>query len=238
MKNQSTNGWVYLSGGMQYALNLGAKWREVCGERLTALGYDPINITELDVAYTEAHGSVTDIAYKTGVTDNELQIKSNIRHQFITTDLLLIRNNTDLVVAYYDESFRQGSGSFSECQCAYDNEKPLFIVSEFQHIPSWLKSLATKTFHHPLGSDYAFEELYKYLGELPLGILKTDCYGNHHSGSQYLCSLCGSVFEKSKHHFVSKISPLYCKSCVDIVKETRERHADRYEFVVSQLYKE
>lgn len=230
-------GLAYLSGGMEKAVNLGAKWREVCSERLVAMGYKSIDITALDVAYTQAHGSVTDAGYTVGADASELQIKSNIRRQFIYTDLRLIRDDCDFVIAYYDQSFKDGSGSFTECQAAYDSKKPLFIVSEFAHTPSWLKSLATKTFY-AARSDFAFEQLYDYLGALPPGILKTDRYGNHGSGSHYLCSLCGDVFAKTKQHFVSEVSPLLCKSCVDIVQQTRERHADRYEFAVKYLNKE
>ena len=66
-------------------------------------------------------------------------------------------------------------------------------------------------------------------------IAKRDAYGNHHSGTHYLCSLCGTAFEKGKTHFVSKVSPLYCKTCVDIVKTTFESHADRYQFFLDYL---
>ncbi len=228
-------GLAYLSGGMEKAVNLGAKWREVCTKRLEAMGYASIDITALDVAYTKSHGSVTDAGYVIGKDASDLQIKSNIRHQFIYTDLRLIRDDCDFVIAYYDQSFKDGSGSFTECQAAYDNEKPLFIVSDFEHVPSWLKSLATKTFYSP-NTEFAFERLMDYLDSLPPGILKVDRYGNHNAGSHYLCSLCGEVFGKTKQHFVSKVSPLLCKGCVDVVQQTRERHADRYEFAVKYLY--
>jgi len=138
--------------------------------------------------------------------------------------LRLVKDNCDAVIAYYDQSFKDGAGSFAECQCAYDNGKPLLVVSDFEHVPGWLKALSTKVF-------YNFSTLYGYLEQLPDGILKTDKYGNHHSANHYLCSLCGETFEKTKHHFVSKISPLYCKGCVDIVQKTREENADRYQFI-------
>ena len=50
------NGTIYLSGGMQFAANLGAEWRKRCGERLKEMGFFPLDITELDVAYSNAHG--------------------------------------------------------------------------------------------------------------------------------------------------------------------------------------
>lgn len=225
-----TRGVLYLSGGMQYAKNLGEGWRIECGAELNKIGYTPLDITHLDKAYTAAHGQV----YLSKDTKNFLQYKSNIRRQFIYTDIRLIKDNSDAVVAYYDESFRRGAGSFAECQAAYDLEKPLFLVSAFsdivKEVPGWLKALTTKIFT-------SFDDLYVYLDALPQGILKIDRYGNHHSEHHYLCSLCGDVFEKSNQHFVSKVSPLYCKSCVEVVQKTREVHTDRYEFIVKYLEK-
>ena len=217
------NGKIYLSGGMERAVDLGSGWRIKCSEELNHMNFMPLDITALDKHYTAIHGKVI-----TG--DNELQDKSNIRHQFIYTDLRLIIEDADAVIAYYDEAFKNGAGSFAECQCAYDHDKPLFIVSAFpkEQMPSWLKALSTKIF-------FDFEDLYDYLAKLPKQILVVDRYGNHSSGNQYLCSLCGDTFEKSKHHYVSKVSPAYCKRCVDIVLTTREKHADRYEYISDYL---
>lgn len=214
------NGAIYLSGGMEKAVENGAGWRRDCSAKLKELNFFPVDIAALDLAYIEKHGPV----YLDTDPKNYLQYKSNIRHQFIYTDLRLIIDDCDVIVAYYDQSFKDGAGSFAECQCAYDHEKPLFVVSALPHVPSWLKSLSTKLF-------FNFEDLYTYLGELPQGILRVDRYGNHSSQNEYLCSLCGNVFEKSKHHFVSKVSPQYCIKCVDLVANTREKHADRYQFI-------
>jgi hypothetical protein len=214
-------GTIYLSGGMEKAIENGVQWRRECSDKLNELGFTALDIAALDLEYSKKHGRV----YLNNDLDNFLQYKSNIRHQFIYSDLRLIKDNSDAVIAYYDQSFKDGAGSFAECQCAYDNEKPLFVVSDFQHIPSWLKALSTRLF-------FKFDDLYDYLERLPDGILISDLYGNHHADSFYLCSLCGNTFEKSKHHFVSKVSPLYCISCVDLVQETREKTKDRYQFIV------
>jgi len=226
-----SKGTIYLSGGMEKAVENGLQWRKECAISLNSLGYTPLDIAAFDLAYVEKHGPV----YLDKDPKNYLQYKSNIRHQFIYTDLRLIIDNSDAVIAYYDQSFKDGAGSFAECQCAYDNEKPLFVISAFEHIPSWLKSLSTKVFYNSPVT--GFRDLYVYLDTLPKGILKTDRYGNHNSGNQYLCSLCGDTFEKTKHHFVSKVSPLYCMRCVEIVQTTREEHADRYQFIVEHMEK-
>lgn len=220
----NNNGSIYLSGGMEKSLDSGAAWRKTCSIKLEELNFFPLDIAALDLAYIQKHGPV----YLDKDPANFLQYKSNIRRQFIYTDLRLIIDDADAVIAYYDQSFKDGAGSFAECQCAYDNEKPLFVMSQLDHVPSWLKSLSTKLF-------YNWPDLYSYLGSLPKDILKNDRYGNHSSHDHYLCSLCGEIFEKKKHHFVSKVSPLYCKSCVDLVMNTREKHADRYQFIAQHI---
>lgn len=221
-------GNVYLSGGMQFAEHLGAGWRIECADRIKQMGYFPLDIAELDRAYAAKHGEL----YNMLDTDNHLQYKSNIRKHFIYTDLQLVQRDSDALIVYYDESARKGAGTISECQYAYNHDIPIFLVSAYDNwpkeVPGWLQALTTKVFP-------SFDEMYEYMNALPFGILKRDTYGNHHAGPHYLCSLCGDVFEKSKHHFVSKISPLYCKPCVSLVNTTYEGHQDRYQFIVDHL---
>ncbi len=221
-------GNIYLSGGMQFSPDLGGKWRELCAQRLTEMKYFPIDITALDKAYTAEHGEL----YLMTDKKNHLQYRSNMRKHFIYTDIQLIEKDSDAIIVYYDESVRRGAGTISECQVAFNNDIPIFLVSAYEdwanEVPGWLLGLTTKFF-------LSFEDLYNYLDRLPEGILKRDAYGNHSSGNQYLCSLCGNTFDKDKHHFVSKVSPLYCKSCVELVTRTFEGCTDRYEFCINQL---
>lgn len=222
-----TNGTVYLSGGMQFATDLGARWRKGCSERLTAMGFFPIDITELDNAYTAKHGHL----YRFLSDAELLQRKSNIRKHFIDTDISLIRNDTDALIVLYDESVRLGAGTTSEIHEAFMLDIPVFMLNSYgrlDEVPGWAQAETTKIFNE-------WEELYAYLGQLPPGILRRDRYGNRRAGTQYLCSLCGTVEEKHKSHFVSKVSPLYCKSCVELVKTTFEQHVDRYEFILQYL---
>lgn len=217
------NGNVYLSGGMQFTPDgLGAGWRKQCSDRIAALGFYPIDIAALDQAYTDAHGHL----YRFITDDELLQRKSNIRKHFIETDIALIRNDTDAVIILYDESVRRGAGTTSEVHEAFMLDIPVFLLNTYgdlSEVPGWMQAETTKIF-----TDW--EEMYQYLGSLPPGILKRDHYGNRRSGSHYLCSLCGAVEEKHKSHFVSKVSPLYCKTCVEIAKTTFEQHYDRYHF--------
>lgn len=224
-------GNIYLSGGMQFAKDLGAGWRKDCADKLKEMNYFPIDITDMDRAYAKEYGELYNMLDRS----NHLQYKSNFRRHFVWTDVELVKQDSDAVIVFYDESARRGAGTISECQIAYEAEIPLFLVSDYKEwwkeVPGWLQSLTTKMFTE-------FDDLYAYLEQLPYGILKRDIYGNHGSKQEYLCSLCGSVFQKTKHHFVSKVSPLYCKSCVDLVTTTYEEHKDRYEFFMEHLGKE
>jgi len=219
---------VYLSGGMQHAKNLGAGWRISCSNKLKLMEYFPLDITALDIAYQKNHGALYDMVS----AEDVLRRKSDIRKHFVYTDLQLILNDSDALIVLYDQSVRRGAGTISECQVAYNNDIPVFLVSAYndwsKEVPGWLQALSTKIF-------LSFDELYKYFDKLPYGILKRDVYGNHNADKYYLCSLCGDPFEKHKHHFVSKVSPLYCKNCVEIVQGTYESHKDRYQFFIEYL---
>jgi hypothetical protein len=134
----------------------------------------------------------------------------------------------------YDESVRKGAGTISECQHAFNRDIPIFLINTYgdiNEVPGWLQALTTRIFN-------SFDKLYSYLSDLPPGILKKDIYGNMNAGDCYLCSLCGDAFIKNKQHFVSKISPLYCTNCVDVVTKTFEGHKDRYQFFVEYLESE
>lgn len=229
---QFDRGNIYLSGGMQFAENLGAAWRELCSAKLKSMRYHPLDITELDVAYSKAHGERFILSQR-GEQHQHYVFKSDIRKHFVQTDLNLIQHMTDALIVYYDESARRGAGTISECQFAFNLNMPIFLVSAYEdmikEVPGWLQGLTTKMFN-------SFEDLYAYMEALPEGILKKDLYGNHRSGNHYLCSLCGETFSKRKHLFVSQVVPLYCKSCVDIVAQTNESHKNRYEFFMEHLH--
>lgn len=220
-------GNIYLSGGMQHAKDLGAQWRVECSVWLKELGFYPLDITELDVAYSKRHGDL----FRYASDDELLQRKSNIRKHFIDTDINLIRNDTDAIIIYYDESVRLGAGTTSEVHEAFMLDIPVFLVNSYKDleaVPGWMQAETTKIFNE-------WDDLRRYMASLPPGILKRDVYGNRRSGMHYLCSLCGAVEEKHKAHFVSKISPMYCKSCVELVKTTFESHYDRYQFFLEYL---
>lgn len=224
-------GNIYLSGGMQFAKNLGAGWRVETSKKLKELKYFPLDITELDVAYNASYGK----PLLPKADESPLSYKANMRKHFIDTDLKLIRDNSDALIVYYDESARRGAGTVSEAQYAFNLNIPIFLVTDhkteqefYNDVSGWLIALSTK---HFLG----FDALYDYLGKLPEGILKKDKYGNHGINGQYLCHLSGEVFTKRKNPFVSQIFPLYSQQSVDKVYDVYENHKDRYDFFMEYL---
>lgn len=219
-----SRGNAYLSGGMQFAKDLGGAWRVKCSERLMAMQYFPLDITELDVAYNKAYG-------KPSMPKNPEDInvyKAEMRRHFIEADLKLIHDNTDFLIVYYDESARRGAGTVSEAQYAYLYDIPVFLVGDYpsetamcDDISGWLLALATKHF-------VSFEDLYSYLDSLPHGVLTKDQYGNTGVDSKYLCYLTGQVFEKKKTPFVSHVSPLLSPESVKITSDVYKKN--RYAF--------
>lgn len=224
-------GNIYLSGGMQFANDLGSGWREKCSEKLKQMKYYPIDIARMDKEYTKIHGQLYFMADK----KKHLQYKSNFRRHFIHADVELVKNDSDALIVLYDESVRRGAGTTSEIHEAYSRDIPVFLVSSYEdwhnEVPGWMQSETTRIFSN-------FEDLYEYLDKLPFGILKRDIYGNHGVKNNYLCSLCGNVFAKTKQHFVSKISPTYCTDCVELITHTHEGHEDRYQFILELLQNE
>lgn len=231
LRGTKYSSFLYLSGGMQFAQAFGGGWRIECGAKLREMGYFPLDICAFDRAYAAKYGEL----YNMSDLDQNLQYKSNMRKHFIHTDIDLVVRNSDALIVLYDESVRKGAGTISECQEAYMHDIPVFVVSVYEdwakEVPGWLQGLSTKIFT-------SFEDLYEYLGSLPTGIFSRDTYGNHGVNGKYLCSLCGDVFSKDNQHFVSKISPLYCKPCVGLVEKTYEGHVDRYQFCMDEISKD
>lgn len=224
-------GNIYLSGGMQFAKNLGAAWRVETSKKLKEMKYFPLDITELDVAYNEKFGKPV-LPQK---DEEPLSYKANMRKHFIDTDLKLIRDNSDALIVYYDESARRGAGTVSEAQYAFNLNIPIFLVTDhktqqdfYNDVSGWLFALCTKNF-------LSFDDLYDYLDKLPYGIIKKDIYGNHGVDNSYLCSLSGDVFKKRKSKFVSQVYPLYSQQSVSVVHDVYENHKDRYQFFMEYL---
>lgn len=222
-------GNIYLSGGMEHSPDLGEAWRKEASTNLMSMNYFPLDIFELDRAYSNKHGDLYYFYNDDLPIDKKLQFKTNVRKHFIYTDLELVDKDSDAIIVNWDISAALGGGTHNEISHAYERDIPIFIIiTDDTKLPGWIRAQASKVFTR-------WGDLYEYLDKLPFGILKRDQYGNRRAGEHYLCSLCGTPFTKNKHHFVSKISPLYCNSCVDLVTTSNEFLQDRYQFIIEYL---
>src|SRR5271157_2648233 len=140
------NGNVYLSGGMQFTDDQGSGWRAVCAKKLTNLGFNPIDIAALDIAYSANHGQL----YRFVSDEELLQRKSNIRKHFIDADIKLVRQDSDAIIIYYDESVRRGAGTTSEVHDAFMMDIPIFLVNGYKklnEVPGWMQAQTTVIFN-------------------------------------------------------------------------------------------
>ena len=55
----NSGGSIYLSGGMERAVEHGAQWRRDCSFALLSMNFLPLDIAELDQAYIKKHGPVS-----------------------------------------------------------------------------------------------------------------------------------------------------------------------------------
>ncbi len=223
--------YIYLSGGMQHAEELGGVWRATCSERLDELGFIPVNITAMDIAYSKQYGVVEPcFEYK----DNERHVekKLNIRNHFVYADLGIIEDFCSALIVYYDESVRKGAGTLCECQKAYDHRIPVFLVNgydSFDQVPGWLQGLTTKMFS-------SFEQLYQYLEQVTDNVairkdIRQDNIDSH------LCLACGTIENISSSRLVDpEFLPEYCTSCnqldTQLNKHTKQ---DRYRYFCNYL---
>ena len=190
------NGSLYLSGGMQHAENYGTGWRATTSAQLKEMGFYPIDIARFGVEYHTKFGDPV----RPLELQNNRTFRENIRQHYIQPDLSLIQLHSDAIVVLYDESVRQGAGTISECQYAFNLNKPIFLVSTYKNwsveVPDWLKGLTTKIFT-------SMSALYTYLSSLPEGALVNTGKEN---GGVAICLLCGDI--TTRH--------LFCPSCEQI----------------------
>lgn len=225
--SNKSNGLIYLSGGMQFAEDLGSGWRKHCSEKLTEINFTPLDIAKLDILYSTTHSDLTR-CFDIDEPGELLQKKSNIRKHFIETDTKLIIQNTDAMIVLYDESVRLGAGTLSECQVAYDHNIPIFLVNGFAKvsaIPGWLQAQTTKMFS-------SFRDLHLYLKELPPFIL------NKHIATEHqLCFLCGTSFVAPIYEYTIRYGDIpHCPTCKDVVHTTNTKYYNRLQFFHETLF--
>jgi hypothetical protein len=147
---------VYLSGGMEYAQNEGADWRNDLEEWFrNTLGHDVFNPNRESARYLapRIHG-VDFRMLKTRNVRRFVELVAGI----VDLDSREIAERSDYVVCYWDHSAQRGAGTKGELTIARYFHKPVYMVTETNpdNIPGWILGCTDRMF----GS---FEELKKFL---------------------------------------------------------------------------
>lgn len=147
---------VYLSGGMEYALDEGRDWRKSLQEWLEhTLQCEVFNPNEESERFFRAHYPAVDFR---ALKFENLSRYREIAARLVELDCKEIATRTDVVICYWDESAMRGAGTKGELTIAKHCGKPVYVVTALPHheIPGWILGCTTQIF----GS---FDELKKFL---------------------------------------------------------------------------
>jgi len=126
---------VYLSGAIEYAPKDGSGWRKRITPRLKGLGYgvyDPVanNDSKLKMLVEEF---------------NALKLNDVEKYKEVVRDRIILSDyegiiNSDILLAFYDESVQKGAGTLSEVALCYLIGIPVLVITKFKtkDIPGWL----------------------------------------------------------------------------------------------------
>lgn len=144
---------VYLAGGIEKAHDGGAAWRrELTGFLVDRLGHrvhDPTRDEPGLMSEEERQG------FRLWKAQDEHWPRfQEVVRRIIHRDLQLILNDTDYIIAYWDESVLGGGGTHGELTLAYWFGIPVYLVLGLPRaeISSWILACATEVFD-------SFEEL-------------------------------------------------------------------------------
>lgn len=147
---------VYLSGGMEYALDEGRDWRTMMQEWLMkTLHCEVFNPNVESDAFFRTQYPGLDIR---GLKGKDIVQFASIMTQLVEIDSREIAERSDLVVCHWDESAMKGAGTKGELTIARYFGKPVYMVTSMplEEIPGWVLGCTTLVF----GS---FDELKKFL---------------------------------------------------------------------------
>jgi hypothetical protein len=147
---------VYLSGGMEYALNEGKDWR-----------LDIENWIQKSLKHKVFNPNVVSDQYLRKVLhkNNFRSLKSTnldryikIVQKFVIQDSKEIATRSNYVICYWDMSAQRGAGTKGELTIAKYFMKPVYLVTHMpkEKIPGWVLGCVTEFFS-------SFEDLKEYL---------------------------------------------------------------------------
>jgi hypothetical protein len=147
---------VYLSGGMEFADQQGAGWRDEIERWLAeTLGHTSFNPVTESRKFLERRYA--------GSTVPELKETDYYEYRRFLDDIVEIDSNevaqhADYVICYWDESARRGAGTKGEITLARYFGKPVYLVTDepAKNLPGWVVGCTTEIFQ-------SFKELKSYL---------------------------------------------------------------------------
>jgi hypothetical protein len=137
---------VYLSGGMEYALNEGRDWREGMHEWIeNELGWTLFNPNRESDAFFRRQYPTIDIRALKGESPEKYKA---IIEQLVTIDCREIAERSDLVICLWDDSAMRGAGTKGELTIARYFNKPVYMVTTIPSldIPGWILACTTRIF--------------------------------------------------------------------------------------------
>ncbi len=144
-KNKVNSKTAYLSGAMEYAPDKGEKWRKSISARLKKeLGHEVFNPNEESNKILSTEEKSNFKKWK----EKDMKKFKRVIHRVIDYDLGFLTNKTDYVVVYWDEYASLGGGTQGEITVAYQNEIPVFLLTNMPvtRISSWILGCSEKIF--------------------------------------------------------------------------------------------
>jgi hypothetical protein len=147
---------AYLSGGMEYARNEGADWRQEIERWLgTELGHSVFNPSVESAKFRAKRLNGENFrALKNG----DIERYVGVVRLLIDKDLKEISRRSDYLICLWDQRARKGAGTVGELTMARSLRIPVFMVTRVrpQNIPGWILGCTSRRFR-------TFTELKKYL---------------------------------------------------------------------------
>jgi nucleoside 2-deoxyribosyltransferase len=145
---------IYISGAIEHSADEGRGWRRVLGDRLAALGhdlYDPAADEKKDLDEVERR------EFRRWKLENPERFRVAVR-KIVAWDLARIENESDAVVALWDDAAARGGGTAAEITLAYRLGKPVYLVLGMprRQASGWVLACAERVFED-------FEELERFL---------------------------------------------------------------------------
>lgn len=153
---------VYLAGSIEAEPDLGNGWRKDMTPFLEELGFEVLNpcmfepqqlkgmqFNRLPEFFTDLYGNKIKPTHWHQLKNASERILYNrflkYMRLIIKFDINVVRNNTDFVIVYWNESACKGAGTHAELTEAFLSNIPVYCVATV-NMPAWAKACCTEIF--------------------------------------------------------------------------------------------